>query len=132
MKNKNCLFSKDIKTMFSLHAFKLVYLANPLLYLLISVSIFSVVWISFNILDQLLFSSPVLYFYVPDDAVTGFILTNMIAFFIGIMVSMNVYLIRNSKLKLNKTLFAGSFIGIASSICASCSSLYWNSFQHMC
>jgi len=36
---------------------------------------------------------------------------------------MNVYVIRNSNLKLDKALFSGSFMGIASSLCASCSSI---------
>ena len=63
-----------------------------------------------------------LFFYVPDDAVVGFMLTNVIAFLLGIVVSMNVYAIGNSSLKLDKSLFSGSLIGIASGVCASCSS----------
>jgi hypothetical protein len=40
----------------------------------------------------------------------------------GILVAMNVYVIRNSKLRLDKSLLSGSILGIASSACASCSS----------
>jgi hypothetical protein len=85
--------------------------------------VFSSFWTFFNVLDQLLFFSPLLFFYVPDDAVVGFMLTNVIAFLMGIVVSMNVYVIRNSKLKLDKSLVSGSLIGIASGVCASCSSI---------
>jgi hypothetical protein len=36
---------------------------------------------------------------------------------------MNVYVIRNSKIRLDKSLLSGSILGIASSACASCSSI---------
>jgi hypothetical protein len=104
-------------------AFKTVYHTDPPLYFLITLFTFLIFWVFFNVLDQLLFFSPILYFYVPDDAITGFILTNMIASILGITVSMNVYAIRNSNLRLDKALFSGSFMGIASSLCASCSSI---------
>ena len=111
-----------MKTTLSL-VLKTVYGSHPFLYVLVSVLVFSSFWTFFNVLDQLLFFSPLLYFYVPDDAVVGFMLTNVIAFLLGIVVSMNVYVIRNSKLKLDKSLFSGSLIGIASGVCASCSSV---------
>ena len=123
MENKDTFFPKGAKTMILLHAFKIVYRTNPLLHFLITAFAFSVFWVFFNILDQLLFFSPILYFYVPNDAITGFILTNIIASILGILVSMNVYVIRNSNLKLDKALFSGFFMGMASSLCASCSSI---------
>jgi hypothetical protein len=102
---------------------KTVYGSHPLLYVLVSVLVFSSFWTFFNVLDQLLFFSPVLFFYVPGDAVAGFMITNLLAFLLGIVVSVNVYAIRNSRLKLDKSLFSGSLIGIASGVCASCSSV---------
>jgi hypothetical protein len=123
MENKNNFFPKGAKTMIVLHAFKIVYGKNPPLHFLITAFAFSIFWVFFNVLDQLLFFSPILYFYVPDDAITGFILTNIIASILGIIVTMNVYAIRNSNLKLDKALFSGSFMGIATSLCASCSSI---------
>ena len=104
-------------------ALKTVYRSHPFLYALVSVLVFLSFWTFFNVLDQLLFFSPVLFFYVPDDAVEGFILTNVLAFLLGVVVSMNVYVIRNSRLKLDKSLFSGSLVGIASGVCASCSSI---------
>ena len=41
----------------------------------------------------------------------------------GILVAMNVYIIMNSKLRLNKSTFSGSILAIASSAYASCSSV---------
>jgi hypothetical protein len=102
-------------------AFRIVFL-NPL-YIVIALAIFTTFWIIFNVFDQLLFFSPVATFYLPDDAITGFILTNITSILMGILVAMNVYVIRNSKFKLDRSLFSGSILGIASSACASCSSI---------
>ena len=104
-------------------ALKMVYFLYFFLYILVSAFVFSSFWIFFNLMDQLLFFSPVLFFYLPEDAIVGFVLTNVIAFLLAIVVSMNVYAIRNSKLKLDKSLFSGSLIGITSGVCASCSSV---------
>ena len=106
-----------------LSAFKTVYLSNPILYFGISIIVFSSFWIFFNMLDQLLFFSPIVYFYIPDDAVLGFIITNTSATLLAIVFSMNVYVIRNADLKLDKSLLSGSLLGIVSSTCASCSSV---------
>jgi hypothetical protein len=104
-------------------AFKIVFLNHHRLYIAISAGIFATFWIIFNVFDQLLFFSPVITFYLPDDAINGFILTNITSVLMGILVAMNVYVIRNSKLRLDKSIFSGSIIGIASSACASCSSI---------
>jgi hypothetical protein len=102
--------------------FRMVF-SNPL-YIAIAAAVFTTFWIIFNVFDSLLFFSPIVTFYVPDDAVTGFILTNITSVLIGILVAMDVYVIRNSmKLKLDKSIFSGSILAIASSACASCSSI---------
>jgi hypothetical protein len=41
----------------------------------------------------------------------------------GILVAMNVYVIRNSQIRIDKSVLSGSILGIASSACASCSSI---------
>ena len=102
-------------------AFKMVF-PNPI-YIGIAAVVFTTFWIIFNVFDQLLFFSPVFTFYLPDDAVTGFVITNITSMLMGIVVAMNVYVIRNSKIKLDRSLFSGSILGIASSACASCSSV---------
>lgn len=102
-------------------AFKMVF--QNRLYIAISAVVFTTFWIVFNVFDQLLFFSPVVTFYLPNDATAGFIITNITSILMGILVAMNVYVIRNSKLRLDKSLFSGSILGIASSTCASCSSI---------
>jgi hypothetical protein len=102
-------------------SFKMVF--QNRLYIAIAAAVFTIFWIAFNVFDQLLFFSPVVTFYLPDDAIVGFILTNITSVLMGILVAMNVYVIRSSKLKLDKSFFSGSILGIASSTCASCSSI---------
>jgi hypothetical protein len=82
-------------------------------------------WIIFNLFDQLLFFSPVLFFYLPGDATVDFIISNITAILMGIVVSMNVYVLAQSKkLKVStSSLFSGSSLSVLSSMCASCSSL---------
>jgi len=93
------------------------------LYIAIAAAVFTTFWIIFNVFDQLLFFSPVWSFYLPDDAITGFVITNITSVLMGILIAMNIYVIRNSKIRLDRSLFSGSILGIASSACASCSSI---------
>jgi hypothetical protein len=109
--------------MSGIFAFKIVYRSNPILYTGITILVFISFWIFFNIFDELLFFSPIFYFYLPEDAIVGFVFTNIIALLLGIVVSMNIYLIKNLKLKIDKSLISGSFLGIVTSVCASCSSI---------
>ena len=110
----------DLKTTIPI-AFKLVF-SKPS-YIAIAGAVFTFFWIVFNSFDQLLFFSPIITFYLTDDAIVGFILTNITSILMGILVAMNVYVIRNSKIRIDKSLLSGSILGIASSACASCSSI---------
>jgi hypothetical protein len=94
-------------------------------YIVLGGTIAAIFWIVFNVFDQLLFFSPIVIFYLPEDAIAGLILSNITAILLGIVVSMNVYVLKHSRgLKLNATsFFSGSSIGVLSSTCASCSSL---------
>jgi len=81
-------------------------------------------WIISSIFDQLLFFYPIVIFYLPDDALVGFILANITAILLGIVVSMNIYMFRHSKMKVKTaSFFSGSSLSVLSSTCASCSSL---------
>lgn len=82
-------------------------------------------WIIFNILDGLLFFSPVLTFYypLPEDSVPGFVLSTITAALVGVVVSMNAYIFKNRKLRFGTSFFSGSALGTVSSMCASCSSI---------
>jgi hypothetical protein len=94
------------------------------IYILIAIAVAIPFWILFNFFDQLIFFEPIWIFYLPEDAIAGFILTTIISILMGILVSMNIYAIRHSKLKISrKSLFSGSSLGIISSVCSSCSSI---------
>jgi hypothetical protein len=99
-------------------AFKMVF--RNYLYIVIAAGVFVTFWILFNVFDQLLFFSPVLTFYLPDDAIAGFIITSAL---MGLLIAMNVYVFKNTNVRLDKSFFSGSILGIASSACASCSSI---------
>src|SRR5215831_4527223 len=94
---------------FILIAFRMVFFSNWI-YIALTAVVSSTFWIIFSLFDQLLFFSPVFVFYLPDDAVIGFILSNIISVLIGTVVSMNVYVFRHSKgLKINAaSFFSGS------------------------
>ena len=80
-------------------------------------------WIFFAVFEQLLFFSPILYFYLPEDAIPKFITSTMISMLLGIVITMNVFTFRFVKLRFSKSLFSASGLGILTGSCASCSSL---------
>jgi hypothetical protein len=95
-------------------------------YITLAGTIAAIFWIIFNVFDQLLFFYPIIIFYLPEDAILGFILSSVTASILGMVVSMNVYVLRHSrdiKLMNATSFFSGSSIGILSSTCASCTSL---------
>lgn len=104
-------------------AFKMVYLSNIPVYFGISFIVFLSFWIFFNMADQLLFFSPFFYFYIPSDAIIGFTITNVSAILLGMVIALNIYAFRTTKIKINKSLLSGSILGISSAACASCSSI---------
>lgn len=96
---------------------------NPF-YMVLAAATAILFWIIFNLFDGLLFFSPVLAFYVPDDAITGFVLSNITSVLLGLVVAMNVYVFRKRGTKINRaSLFSGSSLSVITSACASCSSL---------
>jgi len=93
-------------------------------YILIATAVAAPLWILFNVFDQLIFFEPIWIFYLLEDATTGFILTTLISILIGVLISMNIYAIRHSKLKISRrSLFSGSSLSIISGVCSSCSSV---------
>jgi hypothetical protein len=110
-------------------------------YVSIAVTITAIFWVLFSFFDQLLFFSPVLTFYLPKDAVVDFVLSSITAGLLGMVVSMNIYALRqqyrhstsmNSQKKNKKIgsatasscslLFSGSSLGVLSTLCVNCSS----------
>ena len=102
----------------------ILVIARSKFYVALAVGVAAVFWIGFNVLDQLLFFFPFLDFYLPNDAVPTFILSNVTAVLMGIVVSMNVYILRSLKLKkISASMFSGTSLGMISGACASCTSL---------
>ncbi|MGZ5551335.1 MAG: hypothetical protein ACXWE7_11170 [Nitrososphaeraceae archaeon] len=104
-------------------SFRIVF--SKLIYILIAIAIAVGFWILLNTFDKLLFFSPVWTFYLPEDAILGFILTNISSILLGILISMNIYVIKDAKIKISNksSLLSGTTLGILSSTCASCSSV---------
>ncbi len=93
-------------------------------YIVIAAAIAIPFWILFNTFDQLLFFEPIWIFYLPDDAYLGFLLTTLISILLGVLISMNVYVVKHSKIRVGRTsLFSGSTLSIISGVCSSCSSV---------
>jgi hypothetical protein len=103
---------------------RLVFFPNWL-YIVLAGVVSSILWTIFSVFDQLLFFSPIFVFYLPDDALVGFILSTITALLMGIVVSMNLYIVKHSgNLKVTiGSLFSGSTLSMISSTCASCSSV---------
>ena len=92
-------------------------------YIFLASTIFSLFWVMFNVLGELLFFTPVFVFYLPSDAIPVFILSNVISALMGIVLSMNIYVLKNTTVKMNKSSFMGSSVGMMAGGCASCSSM---------
>jgi hypothetical protein len=94
------------------------------MYILTAAAVAIPIWILFNVFDQLIFFEPIWIFYLPEDAIIEFVLTTIVSILLGILVSMNIYAIRHSRLKISrKSLFSGSSLSIISGVCSSCSSV---------
>ena len=97
---------------------------SNILYTALAGCIAAIFWVIFNVFEQLLFFWPILVFYLPEDATISFILTNISSILLGVLVSMNTYIIKHSKLGISKSsLFSGTGLSILSSTCVSCSSI---------
>jgi len=104
-----------------LSSFNLVF--QNKFYIFLASIIFTSFWIMFNVLGELLFFTPVFVFYLPSDAIPVFILSNIISALMGIVLSMNIYVLKNTRLKMNKSSFLGSTVGMTAGGCASCSTV---------
>jgi hypothetical protein len=96
--------------------------SNPL-YIIIATVTGLVFWIVTNTFDNILFFSPFLAFYVPNDMLGVFFLTCINSILVAILVNFNLHIIRDLKLRISKSAVAGTTISVISSVCASCSTL---------
>src|SRR5919198_531946 len=115
---------RTMKIIMLIVSFQLVF--SKWIYVAIAIALAGIFWIIFSVFDQILFFSPIITFYLPEDAIIGFILSDIAAALIGVIVSMNIYVLQNHRILKKKVsfapLFSGSTIGVVSSACASCSS----------
>jgi len=114
--------SKTYSMNYLLFSFRLVF--SNWVYCIIGAFVASILWIVFNVFEQLLFFSPIVIFYLPPDAVVTFAHSNITSILLGIVISMNIYVLRHSKMRISvRSFLSGSCLSILSSTCASCSSL---------
>ncbi|MFZ0184950.1 MAG: hypothetical protein WAL88_08980 [Nitrosotalea sp.] len=89
-------------------------------YVVLSISIFVVLLISFSMVSEFIFFSPVFVFYVPTYAIFDFMLIVIIAALSGIVISLGIYrvhILSNSVKKSGTGLF-GSIIGASAGACS--------------
>jgi hypothetical protein len=91
-------------------------------YVALAIALAGGFWTLFDVFDQLLFFSPVLTFYLPSDAYANFVLSFVTAGLLGLVLAMNVYIFKNSAVKVGKSIFSGSALTIVPSACAGCTS----------
>lgn len=104
----------------SVTAFKRVFASKA--YIALAAAISAGFGTLFSWLDQLLFFEPVLAFYIPSDTALGFALSVITSVLLGVVISMNVYIFRNTTVRLGASLFSGSTLSVVSSACAGCTS----------
>ncbi len=96
-------------------------------YYLLALSIASMFWIIYSILDQRIFFAPYFVFYVPEDGVVNLVLSSILSIMLGLVITMNMYNILNAlgtRKQLNRDLSLSVLpgtISILSSTCAGCS-----------
>ncbi len=103
-----------------MNAFRLVFAGKA--YIALAVAVFAGLWVLMVQFDQLLFFEPLVAFHVPPGSEPFLALSTVTAMLLGIVVSMNVYVFRTSKVRLGVSFFSGSTLGVVSSACAGCTS----------
>jgi hypothetical protein len=96
--------------------------SNPLYIIIASITGF-VFWIVTNTFDNILFFSPFLAFYVPNDMLGRFFLSCINSILVAVLVNFNLHIIRDLKLRISKSALSGTTISVISSTCAICSTL---------
>jgi len=79
--------------------------SNPL-YLIIASIAGVVFWIVTNTFDNILFFSPFLTFYVPNDMLGVFFLSCINSILVAVLVNFNLHIIRDLKLRISKSAVA--------------------------
>ena len=102
---------------------KLVF-SNPL-YLITSVSVFAIMLVFLLYARGFLFFQPYFVFQLPEDLTLSFVLIVMVSGFMGLVSSMTIYqiLMQKASPKYASSGMLGSFLGIGTSVCTSCTQI---------
>lgn len=103
-----------------MNALRIVFASK--VYVALAVAIFAGLWVLMVQFDQLLFFEPLVAFHVPPGSEPFLALSTVTAALLGIVVSMNVYVFRTSKVGMGASFFSGSTLGVAAGACAGCTS----------
>lgn len=89
-------------------------------YLVLSISIFVILFFALSTVSEFIFFSPVFVFYVPTSAIFDFILISIIAALSGIVTSLSIYRVHilSNGIKKSGTGFFGSIIGASAGACS--------------
>jgi len=101
----------------------LVIVMSNKYYLALAIGIACAFWIILNAIDQLLFFWPIVTFYLPPEKLFLFIITNVNAGALGVVIGMNVYLFKSVKIFKKGSLLSASALSVASCACVGCSTI---------
>ena len=89
-------------------------------YIVLSISIFTVLLVALSIVSEFIFFSPVFIFYVPPYAIFDFILITIIGALSGIVTSLSIYRIQilSNSVRKSGTGLLGSIIGASAGACS--------------
>ena len=59
---------------------------SKLIYIIIAGVTAAMFWIVFSVFDQLLFFTPIFIFYLPPDAVAGFVISTINSILLGVVI----------------------------------------------
>jgi hypothetical protein len=88
-------------------------------YIGIACAVFVVLFLMISTLSEFVFFEPYFVFYVPDDRILGFVLIVAVSALSGLVIPMNVYLLKAiRKAKRVSGGFLGSMIGASAGACS--------------
>lgn len=90
-------------------------------YIVLAGIIFVGLLIPLSIVSEYIFLEPYVIAHVPEDGLLGFILIVMVSFLSGLVLSMNVYRIKNFRHLTKKKMSGGIFGSIIGAIAGACS-----------
>lgn len=93
-------------------------------YIILAITISAGFFLLFSTLDEYLFFSPIVIFHLPQDSIVNFSLSVAITILLGIVISVNLYMLKRMQFgwRQSKYWLSGSFVASATGACG-CTSL---------